>query len=201
LVVIRSHRADAWREVVVRMLEEPPDSDRVYVPLCDAGCGVSLRLFRDQGGERCAVGFTRLERLVELLGRDQRYYRLTIRSVRELAGQREVTRLLLDPALVAAPVRSTTQDWDLEPAALAHAAAVHTAANGTTAVHPTPVHAAPTRTAPVGELEPARLRVPAGRGHRPLHAVRTAWEHSQAAGILVVSAGAGAAALVLEALK
>lgn len=144
------------------MLEQPPDADRVYVPLREAACGVSLRLFRDQGGERCAVGFTRLDRMVELLGPDQRYYRLTVRAVRELAAQRDVTRLLLDPALVAAPVHEL---------------------------------------APLPEGASAAPAAPATRAHRPLSAVRTAWEHSQAAGILVVSAGAGAAALMLEALK
>lgn len=146
------------------MLEEPPDTCRVYVPLRESACGVALRLFRDQGGERCAVGFTRLERMAELLGPDQRYYRLTVRSVRELAAQRGVTRLTLDPAMVAAPVR------DLEPV-------VHLPAT------------------------PAKAPAAGSRVHRPLSAMRAAWEQSQAAGILVVSAGAGAAALMLEALK
>ena len=139
------------------MLEEPPDTHRVYVPLTEGACSVSLRLFRDRGGERCAVGFTDFDRMAELLGPDQLCYRLTVRSVRELAAQRGVTRLSLDPALVAAPVR--------DPGPLPLTAAAHRA------------------------------------HHRPLRAARSAWEHSQAAGILVVSAGAGAAALVLEALR
>ncbi len=138
------------------MLEEPPDTRRVYVPLNEGECSVSLRLFRDRGGERCAVGFTRSDRMAELLGPEQPCYRLTVRSVRELAAQRGVTRLILDPALVAAPVR---------------------------------------------DLEPLSLPAPPQRTHHPLRAARSAWEHSQAAGILVVSAGAGAAALVLEALR
>ena len=143
------------------MLEEPPDTRRVYVPLTESACSVSLRLFRDRGGERCAVGFTDFDRLAELLGPDQPCYRLTVRSVRELAAQRGVTRLILDPALVAAPVR--------DPGTL-----------------PLPL--------PLAEAEHRAH-------HRPLRAARSAWEHSQAAGILVVSAGAGAAALVLEALR
>lgn len=154
------------------MIEEPPDTSRLYVSLRDAACGVSLRLFRDRGGERCAVGFTRLESMVELLGPDQQYYRLTARSVRELAGQRDVTRLIVDPVLVAAPVH------DITPIA-----------------EPAIVPASVVLARPV----PARSNV---HSHMPLSAVRSAWERSsQAAGILVVSAGAGAAALMLEALK
>jgi hypothetical protein len=145
------------------MLEEPPDTYRVYVPLTEGACSVSLRLLRDRGGERCAVGFTRLDRMTELLGSGQPCYRLTVRAVRELAAERGVTRLILDPALVAAPVR--------DPGPLPQLAV------------PAPAPAA------------------AHRAHHPLRAARTAWEHSQAAGILVVSAGAGAAALVLEALR
>lgn len=140
------------------MFEEPPDTRRVYVPLNEGACSVSLRLFRDRGEERCAVGFTRFERMAELLGPEQPCYRLTVRSLRELAAERGVTRLILDPALIAAPVR------DLEPL-------------------------------------PALATAPQRAHHRPLHAARAAWENSQAAGILVVSAGAGAAALMLEALR
>lgn len=87
------------------MLEEPPDADRLYVPLRDAGCGVSLRLFRDRDDTRCAVGFTSPDRLTTVLGRDQRYYRLTRRAVLDLARERGVNRLIVDPGMVAAPVR------------------------------------------------------------------------------------------------
>lgn len=155
------------------MLEEPPDTHRVYVPLTESACSVSLRLFRDRGGERCAVGFTDPDRMAQLLGPDQQCYRLTVRSVRELAAQRGVTRLILDPALVAAPVR------DPEPRLFA--AASRAAASLPASPDPEAAHRA--------------------HHHRPLRAARSAWEHSQAAGILVVSAGAGAAALVLEALR
>ncbi len=65
----------ARREVMIHMLEEPPDTCRLYVPLRDAGCGVSLRLFRDRGGGalRGRVHPPR-ESMVELLGPDQQYY-------------------------------------------------------------------------------------------------------------------------------
>ncbi len=144
------------------MLEEPPDTERLYVPLHDAACGVALRYFHDQDGSRCAIGFTELGRMAELLGPDQAYYRLTARSVRELAGPAGVTTLVVDP------VRITE-----------HPEAADAASGGT--VHFHPLH---TRSLLHG-----------------LSVVRAAWEHSQAAGIIAVSAGAGAAALVLEALK
>ena len=86
------------------MTQEPADIDRLYVPLREAACGVSLRLFRDRGGARCAVAFTSLDRLTTVLGSDQRHYRLTEHAVRALAGERGVTALVVDPGLVAAPV-------------------------------------------------------------------------------------------------
>jgi hypothetical protein len=111
--------------------------------------------------------------MAQLLGSDQQCYRLTVRAVRELAAQRGVTRLILDPALVAAPVR------DPGPRPPAEASR-------------------PTASLPASPDPAAAQRA---HHHRPLRAARSAWEHSQAAGILVVSAGAGAAALVLEALR
>lgn len=86
------------------MIEEPPDIERLYVPLRDAACGVSLRLFRDRGGARCAVGFTSPDRLAAVLGSGQRYYRLTEHAVRALARERGVTALIVDPGLVAPAV-------------------------------------------------------------------------------------------------
>ncbi len=87
------------------MTEEPSDIGRLYVPLRDAACGVSLRLFRDRGAVRCAVGFTSADRLAAVLGADQRCYRLTEHAVRTLARERGVMTLIVDPGLVAAPVR------------------------------------------------------------------------------------------------
>lgn len=87
------------------MEEQDSETDRLYVPLSRAGCAVALRLFRSRGGVRCAVGFTTRERLVDVLDARQEYYRLTVRSVRELARTRAVYVLVVDPGLVAAPVR------------------------------------------------------------------------------------------------
>lgn len=86
------------------MTQEPPDTDRLYVPLREAACGVSLRFFRDRDGTRCAVGFTTPDQLAQVLGPDHRYYRLTRRAVCSLAAERGVQRLIVDPGLVAAPV-------------------------------------------------------------------------------------------------
>ena len=86
------------------MTQEPPDPGFLFVPLQAAACGVALRLFRDRDGTRCAVGFTTLEDLTRVLGPDQQHYQLRERSVRSLAAERGVSRLIVDPGLVAAPV-------------------------------------------------------------------------------------------------
>jgi hypothetical protein len=88
------------------------------VPLRDAGCGVAVRMFRDRHGARCAVGFTSAERLASVLGTQQPYYRLTERAVRELAHERGVETLVVDPGLVAAPVRDHVEPKPLVPSAV-----------------------------------------------------------------------------------
>jgi len=92
------------------MSQEPVDAARLFVPLHDAACGVSLRLFRGRDGSRCAVGFTTTERLVSMLGTQQRYYRLTEHAVRALARERGAHALIVDPGLVAAAVSPTLAD-------------------------------------------------------------------------------------------
>jgi len=91
------------------MTEEPPDNERLYVPLHASACGVSLRLFRDRGGARCAVGFTSAQRLASVLGPQEPFYRLTEHAVRALAAERGVFALVVDPGMAAAPVPET--DW------------------------------------------------------------------------------------------
>jgi hypothetical protein len=97
------------------MPQEPADTARLFVPLQDAACGVSLRLFRDRDGSRCAIGFTTTERLANVLGPQQRYYRLTGHSVRELARERGADALIVDPGLVAAPVSPISAEPVREP--------------------------------------------------------------------------------------
>lgn len=65
-------------------------------------------------------------RPVALLGAEQRYYRLTERAVRDLAADRgvSVSALVVDPGLVAAPVREpVTGDQSIEREAAQVAAA------------------------------------------------------------------------------
>jgi hypothetical protein len=97
------------------MPQEPADTARLFVPLQDAACGVSLRLFRDREGSRCAIGFTTTERLANVLGPQQRYYRLTEHSVRELARERGADALIVDPGLVAAAVSPIPAEPVCEP--------------------------------------------------------------------------------------
>jgi hypothetical protein len=137
------------------MTQEPADTRHLYVPLRDAGCAVTLRLFRDRDGSRCAVGFTTAEHLARVLGPQQRCYRLTEHSARTLAQQCGVNKLIVDPGLVAAAVAQTSADQRTEPV-----------------------------TAPVPQ--------PVGPSRSTLH--------PEVAGLLAVSAAAGAAALLMQVL-
>lgn len=92
------------------MIEEPPDPEWLYVPLHRAACGVCLRLFRGRDGARCAVGFTSAQRLASVLGADEPFYRLPEHAVRELAAERDVFALVVDPGMVAAPVRERVDE-------------------------------------------------------------------------------------------
>jgi len=151
---------------------EPPDTQRLYVPLRQAACGVSLRLFRDRDGTRCAVGFTTVERLISTLGSDQHHYRLTESAVRALAGERGVHRLIVDPGLVAAPVSP------VESVALAA-----TTTTATTTTTTTPVF-------PVAPAVPVAASVA-----EPVGSSRSAWTSwsPELVGLLTVSAVTGAA--------
>ncbi|HEY3873821.1 MAG TPA: SAV_915 family protein [Actinocrinis sp.] len=136
------------------MIKEPPDTERLYAPLRELPAGVCLRFFRDRGGQRCAVGFTSLERLTSLLGAEQRYYRLTEHAIRELAADRDVSVLVVDPGLVAAPVRehgAAVQSIDHE------AAQVIAAAQAPTATAPTTAPAAPAPAIPSASVGVAAL--------------------------------------------
>ena len=89
------------------MEERASETDRLYVPVREAGCccGVSLQLFRDRDGSRCAVGFTTAERMAEVLGARQECFRMTVRTVRQLARQRGVHTLMVDPGRAAVAAR------------------------------------------------------------------------------------------------
>ena len=74
------------------------------VPVRDTACGFALRLFRNRDGSRCAAAFTSEDRLVAVLGPDQRWLPLPEPALRDLAEPLGVLSLIVDPALVAAPV-------------------------------------------------------------------------------------------------
>lgn len=91
---------------------DPPDPGgaprRLYVPVRDAGCATTIRLFRDRFGARCAVGFTSAGLLRCVLGRQTRFHCLSESLVRDLVRARGAEMLVLDPGLVAAPVGGAT---------------------------------------------------------------------------------------------
>jgi hypothetical protein len=90
--------------MVMRDVEEPPDTRRLYAPMLAAGCGVRLALFRDRHGEACAVGFSSAEALEQVLGSGYEAWPLGRACLNELAAARGVRRLLVDPVFAAATV-------------------------------------------------------------------------------------------------
>jgi SseB protein N-terminal domain len=164
--------------------QEPPDTQHLFVPLREAAHTVSLRLFRDRDGTRCAVAFTTHDQLTSVLGSEQRYYRLTGRAVRSLVAERGVDRLIVDPGLVAAPVSPTfvpqLPTSSLDPA---QSPASSPTLSPAPAMAPALSSAASTST-----LTPTSGRVRAG------------W-NPQLVGLLTVSAVTGAAALLMQVIQ
>jgi hypothetical protein len=86
---------------------QPPDTrpaeraGRLFVPMLGAGCGVRLALFRDRHGACCAVGFSSAELLERVLGPGYEAWPLTRRVIGELAAERGVLEILVDPVLAA----------------------------------------------------------------------------------------------------
>jgi hypothetical protein len=77
------------------------------VPVRDAACGLTLRMFRDRDGSRCAAAFTSETRLTAVLGGGQRWIALSEAALRELTEPLGVRSLIVDPNLIAPPVRTT----------------------------------------------------------------------------------------------
>jgi hypothetical protein len=145
--------------MVMRDVEEPPDTRRLYAPMLAAGCTVNARgegtvnargegtvnaraegavrlaLFRDRHGEACAVGFTSARALEQVLG-TTRYeaWPLGRACLRELAEARGVRQVLVDPVFAAAVV----SDGKLTPMTSAQPAASATAASPTSSAPSTP---------------------------------------------------------------
>jgi SseB protein N-terminal domain len=80
----------------------------LFAPVQEAACGFTLRMFRERDGSRCAVAFTSEARLKAVLGSRQRWVPLAESALRELSRPLGVGTLVVDPNLVAAPVRATT---------------------------------------------------------------------------------------------
>jgi hypothetical protein len=160
--------------MVMRDVEEPPDTGRLYTPMLTAGCGVRLALFRDRHGESCAVGFTSAQALEQVLG-TTRYeaWPLARSVVRELADARGVRRVLVDPVFAAAGVS------DGEPAQTA----VET----------------PARAARPAEHAPSAKSASTALGAHATHYAHRV--DPQVAGALAVCAVVGAAAVFLGELR
>ncbi|MGW8328547.1 SAV_915 family protein [Streptomyces sp. NPDC055897] len=81
---------------------------RLFVPVSKRRRGHLIRLFRTPLGGRAAVGFTSRTRLAMALGDDHACVELAEPILRALAEPLGVTRLIVDPHLVAAPVPTKT---------------------------------------------------------------------------------------------
>jgi hypothetical protein len=192
--------------------ERPPDDEWLYVPLREAACGVCLRLFRDRDGARCAVGFTSEQRLASVLGPRQPFYRLPEHAVRALAAEREVFALVVDPGLVAAPVRPLADSHGMTEVArrpVPAAAQVSTLLPVRTPA-PAPAPAMASAANPVGSPAPTSAGAPAlgsvgsaaptsalTAARSRIRSARASWA-PEATGVLAISAVGGAAALLMQ---
>ncbi|MFC1412627.1 SAV_915 family protein [Streptacidiphilus sp. N1-12] len=77
----------------------------LFAPVCDNGCGFTLRLFRDRDGSRCSVAFTTPERLAAVLGSGQGWVELAEPALRDMVRPLGVRQLVVDPNLIAPPVK------------------------------------------------------------------------------------------------
>ncbi|HJD83532.1 SAV_915 family protein [Kitasatospora aureofaciens] len=85
-----------------------PTAKGLFVPVHERGRVHLIRLFRTPLGTRTVVGFTSRARLATALGGDQACVELAEPILRELVEPLGVTRLIVDPDLVAAPVPTRT---------------------------------------------------------------------------------------------
>ncbi|MFB9837228.1 SAV_915 family protein [Actinoallomurus acaciae] len=74
----------------------------MVVPVRSGSGTVSLRCGRLPGGERVGIAFTTEARLVEAMGADQAWIRIHERAMRAMLAPLGVTRLQVDPRVVAA---------------------------------------------------------------------------------------------------
>ena len=128
---------------------DDPAHQPLCVPVRDNACGFTLRMFRNRDGARCAVAFTTRERLAAVLGSRQRWVELAEPAVRDIVLPLGVRDLVIDPALIAPPVRSQAA-----PPVAATAAPQA----------PSPTVAAPQRVAPYVSRSPRPGGRPQGAG-------------------------------------
>jgi len=81
-----------------------PTAKLLFVPVRERGRVRLIRLFRTPLGTRTVVGFTSWARLAAALGDGHACVELAEPILRELVEPLGVTRLIVDPHLVAAPV-------------------------------------------------------------------------------------------------
>lgn len=81
---------------------------RLFVPVRRREGGHLIRFFRTVLGRRTVVGFTSRARLARELGDDQACVELAEPTLRALAEPLGVTRLIVDPHLLTAPVPAQT---------------------------------------------------------------------------------------------
>ncbi|MFJ3539934.1 SAV_915 family protein [Streptomyces sp. NPDC090109] len=90
--------------------EEPVPAGLLHVPVRPGTTEVVLRTFRTPLGERTAVGFTRTDLLVSVLGPEQPWIRLSEPALRALASPLGACRLTIDPTLTASAVTRLPAD-------------------------------------------------------------------------------------------
>jgi len=82
--------------------ETPHRSVAFFVPVRhDPSGSRSIRILRTAVGERTAVCFTTSERLIAVLGTEQRWVRLALPALRALVEPLGVTTVTVDPQLSA----------------------------------------------------------------------------------------------------
>ncbi|MFE0460479.1 SAV_915 family protein [Kitasatospora sp. NPDC058965] len=86
-----------------------------FVPVRTVAGVQLLRFFRRRDGGRCAVAFSSVRALHELLGPEQEFAELTERALRALSEPVGVRRICLDPRLVAPPVLPAAPPVDPAP--------------------------------------------------------------------------------------
>jgi hypothetical protein len=79
----------------------------MVVPVRTKAGAASLRCGRLPNGERVGIAFTTADRLTEVMGADQPFIHLHERALKAMLAPLGVTRVQVDPGVVAAPLTAT----------------------------------------------------------------------------------------------